>query len=133
MENQNKLTSNMVAKIQAGAKVEPDTTDCSTPLDAILKNKKFDDSRMEEIRRIQEMRRQRTQVTGPQSPPQEVVTVREYKVNKDFFTCLTLCLIELNHPKINKILNTFGFVMKDLDNKIIFPKEKNRQTRKRGK
>jgi len=52
-------------------------------------------------------------------PPQEVVFYEGYKLSRDFFTCVALCIMKLNDPEINKIFETFGFEMKDLNGKPI--------------
>ena len=63
-------------------------------------------------------------------PPQEVVFYEGYKLSRDFFTCVALCIMKLNDPEINKIFATFGFNMKDLNGKPVILKRKKSVRRK---
>lgn len=61
-------------------------------------------------------------------PAKEIIFYEGYKLPRDFFTCLALCIIKLNNPEINEILKSFGFEMKDLNGKlIVFEKKKKRK------
>ncbi len=70
----------------------------------------------------------------PQSQPQEreVIFFEGYKLPRDFFTCVTVCIMKLNDPEINKILDAFGFTMNDLNGKLVeFKKKKRKKAKKR--
>lgn len=97
-----KLNPNAIKRMQTG--VEPDTTSHSTPLEA-----------------IQALRKKEMEQTPPPQPPREYVVVDGFRVPKDFFTCVTMCIIKLNDKGVNDTLKAFGFAMKDADGKTIFP------------
>ena len=69
-----------------------------------------------------------------QQPPQEVIFYEGYKLPRDFFTCMTICIMKLNNPEIKKTMAAFGFEMKDMNGKpVIFKKKttKRKQQKKR--
>ena len=118
-EPEKKLTSDMIGRLQSQAKVEPITAGFSTPLEAIQNYRK------------KEMEQPPPPPASPQQPPQppqppqqEVVFIDGYRLPKNFFTCLTYCIIKLNNPKVNRILKEFGFNMQDVDKRLIFPPQK---------
>ena len=99
------LNPNAIKRMQTG--VEPDVRAAGTPLEAIqaLKRKEMEQN----------------QAQQPPAPPREYVTVDGHRVPKDFFTCLTMCIIKLNDKGVNDILSAFGFKMQDADGKVLFP------------
>ncbi len=76
----------------------------------------------------------KTSPLPPQPPQQEVIFYEGYKLSRDFFTMLAVSLMKLQNPEVNKIMETFGFEMKDLDGKpLVFRSRRpKRRTRRRN-
>lgn len=115
-----KLNINFVKKLQRD--VEPKINPGETALEAI--------KRME-AERVASMIQNPTPTTPPPTPPQEVVFFEGYKLPRDFFTYVAVCIMKSRDPEIAKIRDAFGFNMKDIDGKpIVFTKSQ--RTRSRG-
>lgn len=122
-----KLDLNFVKKLQRT--VEPQMRPGETAIEAI---------RRMESEKVASMIQNPTPApatpASPEPPKQEVVFYRGYKLPRDFFTCMALCIISLNDPEINDILETFGFSMTDLTGKAVeLPKRPRRQQPRRKK
>ena len=115
MENKDKLGIDFLKKIQQS--VEPKINPGETALEYLKR------SEAEKVAALSQ--RSSTAVeAAPKPPVQEVVFVEGYKLNRDFFTCMALCLMKLDDPEINKIMESFGFEMKDLNGKPIVLKKR---------
>ena len=123
MDQKEKLGIDFLKKMQSG--VEPPIAPGETALEAIQRMEKERLSRMG----VNSTPQQPT--PPPQQPPvQEVVFVEGYKLPRNFFTAIALCIMKLDDPELNKIMESFGFEMKDLNGKPVLLK-KRRVTRRR--
>lgn len=74
------------------------------------------------------------QLSPKETPPQEVIFYEGYKLPRDFFTCVALCLMKLDNPEINDIFKVFGFTMNDLTGKpVVLKRVRPRIRRQRTK
>jgi hypothetical protein len=106
-----KLNINFVKNVQRT--VEPSIRPGETALEAI--------KRME-AERVSSMIQSQAPAPHPtpkESPAPEVIFFEGYKLPRDFFTCVALCIMKLNNPEINDILAAFGFTMNDLTGKPV--------------
>lgn len=105
-----KLNPNFLKNVQRA--VEPQIRPGETALEAI--------KRMEAERVASMIQNPNTPTPAPAEPPaQEVIFYEGYKLPRDFFTCVALCIMKLDNPEINDILKTFGFTMTDLTGKPV--------------
>ena len=120
MSNNNSLDLNFVKKLQRT--IDPNIKPGETALEVI--------KRMEAERVASMIQNPAPQPPAPKEPPpQEVIFYEGYKLPRDFFTCMALCLIKLDNPETNVIMKAFGFEMKDLDGKLISFKKKKTKSR----
>lgn len=109
-----KLDLNFMKKIQRS--MEPSIKPGETAIEAI--------KRMENERVASMMQNPAPPTQPPKEPVQEVIFYQGYKLPRDFFTCVALCIIKLNNPEINQITEAFGFKMTDLDGKpVVFERK----------
>jgi len=101
------MNTKFVHKLQSTAKVEP-------PLGESI------------VETIKTYRKEEMENT------KQFVQVGEFRLPKDFFTCFTVALINLNDPKIDEVLDAFGFKMQDADGKPLFPRVKNSKKAKKS-
>ncbi len=120
-----KLNPNFVKNIQRA--VEPQIRPGETALEAI--------KRME-AERVSSMIQNPTAPTpAPKElPAQEVIFYEGYKLPRDFFTCVALCIMKLDNPEVNDIMNAFGFTMTDLTGKpVVLKRPRSRARRQTSK
>jgi len=111
-----KLDINFVKNVQRA--IEPSIRPGETALEAI---KRMEAERVSSMIQNQAPAAQPT----PKEPPaQEVIFFEGYKLPRDFFTCVALCIMKLNDPEINDILEAFGFTMTDLTGKPVVMKRR---------
>lgn len=68
----------------------------------------------------------------PAKPPvQEVVFYEGYKFNRDFLTCVALCMMK--NPETHELLKAFGFDIKDLNGKLVVFEKPSKKTKKSKK
>jgi len=115
---------NFLARVQKASKLDPEVKPGETAAELIARTNAEKISQMS----------QRTQVqpTAPSQAPQprEVVFYKGYKLSRDLFTCLTLCVIVSADPEVKEVLETFGFQIKDLDGKPVLIEKKKKVKRK---
>lgn len=114
---ESKIDLNFLQKVQKS--VEPDLLPGETAIE-YLKRK--------ENEKVTSLSQRQSPVTptpeAPKPPVQEVVFYEGYKMNRDFFSCMALCIMKLDDPELNKIMESFGFEMKDLNGKPIVLKKR---------
>lgn len=119
-----KLNLSFVKKLQQT--VEPRINPGETGLEAI--------KRME-AERVASMIQNQAPVPQPlppkETPPQEVIFYEGYKLPRDFFTCVALCIMKLDNPEINDIIDAFGFTMTDLTGKPVVLKRPRKARRRK--
>lgn len=119
-----KLNPNFLKNVQRA--VEPQIRPGETALEAI--------KRMEAERVASMIQNPNTPAPTPAEPPaQEVIFYEGYKLPRDFFTCVALCIMKLDNPEINDILKTFGFTMTDLTGKPVVLSRPRSRARKQSK
>lgn len=75
-----------------------------------------------------------TPLDAPAQAPaiKEVVFYEGYKLSRDFFTAVAVCLLKMDSPEITDILKVFGFELKDMNGTLVsFEKSKKKAKRKK--
>ncbi len=118
------INPNFIKNIQRG--IEPQIRPGETALETI--------KRMEAEKVASMIQNPAAPTPAPKEPPaQEVIFYEGYKLPRDFFTCVALCIMKLDNPEINDILKTFGFEMKDLTGKPVVLKKPRSRPRKQSR
>ena len=132
---QEKLDVNFVKKIQRG--IEPDIKAGETAIEYL---KRTEAKRVHDMIMAAEPPKGSPYIEpipGPGSAPaakppvQEVVFYEGYKFNRDFLTCVALCMMK--NPETNELLKTFGFDIKDLNGKPVVFEKSTKKTKKSKK
>lgn len=129
-----KLDVNFVKKLQRG--IEPDINPGETAIEYL---KRTEAKRVSDMILAAEPPKQvettyiEPKLQGSTKPPvQEVVFYEGYKFNRDFLTCVALCMMK--NPETNELLKAFGFDLKDLNGKLVVfekPVKKNKKSKKK--
>ena len=118
-------------KVQRATDLEPKMTPAETAAEYVMRTNK---EKVDALTKRQ-VQGPASQTPPPQAPtaPREVVFYKGYKLSRDLFTLLTLCIITMKDKKIKELIETFGFELKDLDGKVINlqAKKKNKKIKKR--
>lgn len=130
MDNKDKLGIEFLRKVQQS--VEPDLRPGETAIE-YLKRKEA-----EKVASLSAVAtgRVNSSLPSPSNTPkeapqiQEVVFVEGYKLPRDFFTYIALCIMKLDDPELNRITESFGFEMKDLNGKPIVLKKRKSKSKK---
>jgi hypothetical protein len=125
-----KLDVNFVKKLQRG--IEPDIAPGETAIEYL---KRTEARRVSDMIMASEPPKQveptyiEPKLQSPAKPPvQEVVFYEGYKFNRDFLTCVALCMMK--NPETNELLKTFGFDLKDLNGKLVVFEKPTKKTKK---
>lgn len=116
-----KLDVNFVKKLQRG--VEPSIRPGETAIETL--------KRMEAEKVASMIQNPAAKPTPPEPPVQEVVFFEGYKLSRDFFTCIAVCIMKLDNPEVNNVFEAFGFEMKDLNGKPLVIKRAKRPSKKK--
>jgi len=146
-----KLDLNFLKSVQKG--LEPAIQPGETALEAIMrteKEKKDTETVTAALTRMEAERIENLKSRAPQGvfskppagvpnpsaepPAKEVVFFEGYKLPRDFFTLMGVYLLKSNDATAKRLLEVFGFEMKDLNGKaIVFKKTSPRKPSKKKK